>query len=132
MADDGKVTLGPANFRESFSGRVKIDTAFAMPIYKSFKVIKKTSYRETVGPCNTANDDDLEILEDSTSIETEAACRYECDSRPECEAFTYVPKTDSESAKCAAIKLKSGKTFTVGDEKEGGACYKKVKDGFED
>lgn len=28
MAEDGKVTLGLANFRESFSGRVKVNTAF--------------------------------------------------------------------------------------------------------
>jgi hypothetical protein len=127
MTNDGKVTLSPAKFRESFGGLVKMNTAFDTPIYKPFMVIKENTYRETKGPCNSAGT--LDGLKEVEGVETLGGCRYECDSDSACSAFTWAFKSNSAPAKCVTI---ANGNVEAGDEREAGTCFRKAKTAFED
>jgi hypothetical protein len=85
-------------------------------------VIKKNTYRESKGPCSSA--DTLKVLKDAQGVETQAGCRYECDSDLACRAFTW-----AAPAKCVTI----GNTgVAAGNSNELGNCFRKVRDAFDD
>jgi len=114
------VTVNQALFREGFSGRVKVNTGFDMPLYKDFMLLKRNTYRETKGPCATEE----KGATDESDEKTQEGCRNECDAKESCTGFTW-NKADTKCITIGADDLKAG------DAEADGVCFRKVRDAYD-
>lgn len=74
---DSIMVIKQNNYKDNFSGQIKVTTQWGIPIMKKFTVKKRNSYSESAGPCDSAKE--IKKFEAQENVKTQQDCQKECD-----------------------------------------------------
>jgi len=94
MDEKSNVVVALTQFRDSFEGRIKINTEFDKPLYKVFRVIKMKTYKKSDNACTLVNGNfNFKNLDGNKNIVDLESCQIECNKDFSCVAFSWVKAT---------------------------------------